>query len=472
MTAPATITHATTPNPPIPSELDTLAEGAATLGFEIVEIAGTLDAIDEDSRQQLHSLDALKRGAGQVADSNRSVEEAAAQVRDRALQSKETLSELVDEIRRNGPASQQLSEWVATLEQRIEDVTNMLAEVRKSNEIVTSIAGQVNILAINAKIEAARAGDAGRGFAVVAEEVNLLSNRTSAAAQRISGQVNNLATWIDRLTVETHSNLDVANQVHAGASRTETAVGNVQTSIDQTHQDATRITDFARTVRESSAGFAPAFAMIGEGAADNATRIKQTRERLNDLVGISEKMVQDTVSIGGVSKDAPFIERVSADAKALGHLLEQAIAGGEITEAELFSRDYRPIPGTDPVQLLAPCTSITDRHFPSVQEAAVEFDNRVIFCAAVDTNGYLPTHIAKFSQKQRKDPVWNAANSRNRRIFDDRVGLKAGRNTEPFLLQVYRRDMGGGSFRMMKDLSAPIFVNGRHWGGLRLAYTL
>ncbi len=56
-------------------------------------------------------------------------------------------------------------------------------------------------------------------------------------------------------------------------------------------------------------------------------------------------------------------------------------------------------------------------------------------------------------------------------MFDDRVGLKAGRNTQPFLLQVYRRDMGGGKFVMMKDLSAPIIVDGSHWGGLRVAYT-
>ena len=68
--------------------------------------------------------------------------------------------------------------------------------------------------------------------------------------------------------------------------------------------------------------------------------------------------------------------------------------------------------------------------------------------------------------------MWNAANSRNRRIFDDRVGLHAGRNTAPFLLQVYRRDMGGGNFALMKDLSAPIFVRGQHWGGVRLGYRL
>jgi methyl-accepting chemotaxis protein len=89
----------------------------------------------------------------------------------------------------------------------------------------------------------------------------------------------------------------------------------------------------------------------------------------------------------------------------------------------------------------------------------------------VAVNGYLPTHNHRFSQPQRRgDPVWNAAHCRNRRIFDDRVGLAAGRSTRPFLLQSCRRDMGGGNFALMKDVSAPIFVQRRHWGGLRLAY--
>ena len=76
----------------------------------------------------------------------------------------------------------------------------------------------------------------------------------------------------------------------------------------------------------------------------------------------------------------------------------------------------------------------------------------------------------KFSAPQGHDPVWNAANCRNRRIFSDRVGLKSGQSRAPFLLQVYRRDMGGGAYVTMKDISAPIRVRGRHWGGLRIGY--
>jgi methyl-accepting chemotaxis protein len=93
-----------------------------------------------------------------------------------------------------------------------------------------------------------------------------------------------------------------------------------------------------------------------------------------------------------------------------------------------------------------------------------------VFCAAVDRNGYLPTHNLKFSKQQGSDPVWNNANCRNRRIFNDPVGLRSGANRESFVIQLYRRDMGGGQFIMMKDVSAPIWIKNRHWGGFRMGY--
>jgi methyl-accepting chemotaxis protein len=120
---------------------------------------------------------------------------------------------------------------------------------------------------------------------------------------------------------------------------------------------------------------------------------------------------------------------------------------------------------------VARVTAFTDRALPAVQEPLLSLDARVAFCAAVDNNGYLPTHNLKFSKPQGADPVWNAANCRNRRLFNDRTGLAAGRSTAPFLLQTYRRDMGGGKFVLMKDASAPIHVEGRHWGGFRMGYT-
>ena len=148
---------------------------------------------------------------------------------------------------------------------------------------------------------------------------------------------------------------------------------------------------------------------------------------------------------------------------------EEIIASGRISQAELFSNDYEQIEGVEPAQYRTPFVSLTDQLLPPILESALDLPG-VVFCAAVTREGFLPTHNKKFSRKPGGDPVWNAANARNRRFFTDRVGLAAGRSTSDCLTQAYRRDMGGGVYVTMKDVSAPIYVKGAHWGGLRIGY--
>ena len=96
---------------------------------------------------------------------------------------------------------------------------------------------------------------------------------------------------------------------------------------------------------------------------------------------------------------------------------------------------------------------------------------KIVLCCASDRNGYIPTHNRQYCQPQRPhDVLWNTAHARWRRLFTDRTALGSSRNTRPFLLQTYRRDMGGGHLVVMKEAAAPITVNGRHWGGVRLAF--
>jgi methyl-accepting chemotaxis protein len=151
--------------------------------------------------------------------------------------------------------------------------------------------------------------------------------------------------------------------------------------------------------------------------------------------------------------------------------LAAALDNGEIRVADLFDENYRLVEGSNPAQHLTRFTAFTDRVLPPIQEPFADRDPRIAFAISTDRNGYIPTHMLRVSKPQGADPVWNAANCRNRRIFNDRTGLLCGQNTEPFVLQTYRRDMGGGRFVMMKDVSAPIWVRGRHWGGFRIGYT-
>jgi len=159
---------------------------------------------------------------------------------------------------------------------------------------------------------------------------------------------------------------------------------------------------------------------------------------------------------------------VVARAAMISSLFEKALASGTIAEADLFDVNYVPIPGTNPQQFRNRALDFLEANLPAIQEPILNLDTAIVFSAAVDHNGYLPVHNKKYSAPQGSDPVWNNANSRNRRIFDDTTGLLAGRNTSESYSQTYPRDLGGGRIELIKDISAPIFARGKHWGGLRM----
>jgi methyl-accepting chemotaxis protein len=184
----------------------------------------------------------------------------------------------------------------------------------------------------------------------------------------------------------------------------------------------------------------------------------------------SEEMVQASVEAGGSAAESRLIATAQEVAAQVAQAFEGGLARGALTEAELFSRRSTPIPHTDPEQVTAPFTAFTDAVLPEIREPVVQLDPGIVFCAAVNADGCLPTHNARFSRPPGDDPVWNAAHRRNRRVFDDRVERKAGRTTRFFPMRTYRRDTGGGDFALMRDVSSPIFVRGRHGGGPRLAF--
>ncbi len=169
--------------------------------------------------------------------------------------------------------------------------------------------------------------------------------------------------------------------------------------------------------------------------------------------------------------DQKIISLVQTNAALVSKRFKRAVEDGEISIEDLFDTDYQPVEGSNPEQHLVRYLEFTDKVLPEFQEPLVDADPRIVFAACVDMNGYLPTHNLKYNQPQRPDdPVWNAANCRNRRIFTDRTGKAAGANKQPYLIQSYLRDMGGGRFVLMQDLTAPIKVGDRQWGNLRIGY--
>jgi methyl-accepting chemotaxis protein len=161
-----------------------------------------------------------------------------------------------------------------------------------------------------------------------------------------------------------------------------------------------------------------------------------------------------------------IVQAATLAARRIGKLFEESIAAGRISEAALFDRHYQAIPHTNPAKHSTQFDAFTDRVLPEIQEALLEAMPQLAYAGAVDNNGYFPTHNKKFSRPLTGDYDTDLVNNRTKRIFSDRTGKRCGSNTKPFLLQTYKRDTG----EVMHDLSVPIYVGGKHWGGFRVGY--
>lgn len=170
-------------------------------------------------------------------------------------------------------------------------------------------------------------------------------------------------------------------------------------------------------------------------------------------------------------ENGEFIELATSAAAKIAAAMEEMVARRMLCAADLFDNCYVPIEDTNPVQYRTRFLDALDDLLPGILEPLLASDHRMAFCAAVDRNGYLPVHNRVYSRPQRPgDVAWNTANSRNRRIFDDRAGLAAARNVRPYLIQSYPRDMGNGVVVMMREVDVPIRILGKHWGAVRTAY--
>jgi hypothetical protein len=164
--------------------------------------------------------------------------------------------------------------------------------------------------------------------------------------------------------------------------------------------------------------------------------------------------------------------RVSASigARQFGDVLDAAIDGGALTVNDVFDRQYVPIKGYD----WGDKPKFHTRYDSVIEPAVLVFQDKFleqqdfVYAVGVDENGYLPTHNTRFQQPLTGNPAKDLAGNRTKRLFNDPVGITAAKNVEPGHLQRYARDTG----EIMWDVSSPIYVKGKHWGGFRVGVSM
>lgn len=429
-----------------------LQERTSGLGREAAEVRGVLDDTLGTVQRQAQAIDALAHSLQDIGQAQRAIEHETAGSRaavDRARQA------------------------VAEVGREVGTIVQTLREVSAAADDITRIALQTRLVAFNASVEAGRAGEAGRGFGVVAGAVKDLAGSVETSAKTIMATIARLGERIEALEREIR---DDAAHPAAGAAHTSAPPAAAHTSafhraLAEVQAGVARIGQAAHGSMAVSSAMQPQMDAVQRDAQASAAALVQAQARSESVLRVSEQLMELVAGCGVRTEDTPYLEAAQATARRIGALFEQALAEGRIRRDELFDEAYQPIAGSNPAQHAARFNAFTDAVLPAVQEPVLQLSDKVVFCIAADRNGYISTHNRAYCQPQRPhDPVWNAAHSRWRRIFNDRTGLASARNTQPFLLQTYRRDMGGGRFVFLKEAAAPIVVGGEHWGGLRLAW--
>lgn len=440
------------------------------LAVEMADVAGDVQRVSQLVDGQAERFGDLRQSTGTIVTSNQRIAEKAALTLEKAATARREVATSSGEIDKALATINGLVDSVRAISSQIAIFEAAMTRIRRVADNIGGIARQTNLLALNATIEAARAGVAGRGFAVVAGEVKVLSKQTSEATAEIGATISELSGELRRLLAHSGEGVSRAELVGQSATVIGRAMGMVGDAVTDVNDNVSQIAEETRDIADRCDSFAETVTGLVDSVEESSKALQSASDRTDKILGLGERIMVMTASSGFETIDTKFIHKAIEVAGQIEARFAAAIAAREITAADLFDKNLVPIPGTDPQQYMTRYIKFLDRALPPLCDPILKLDERVVFCACTDHNLLIPTHNPQFCRPHAADPIWNAAHGRNRRIYKDKTAIAVSRNTKPFLLQTYRRDMGGGVFALMKDASAPIRVDGRLWGGLRVCY--
>ena len=446
--------------------VETLSGSADKSAISAAQVSHAADQLKNRLDRQVSETAQMAEYAGQITESVRESAQQATDAATMALQNRQVSVEGRDAL------TSAINSVRAVHEQSSENLRLIQELNEKSNKIqgvtttIQGIAEQTNLLALNAAIEAARAGDQGRGFAVVADEVRQLAGRTAQATGEVAETLQEIRSDTSLIVSRIE---DLAKSVESGLESVESVgerLDQIRDQSDRVQQQVARIAEIDQNNEQSLQQVSSAIETVRDQITESDTSVASLAQQAATLMELAEEANAAFALNSDESYHRFFYDQARQGADRIGKLFEKAVRDGQLAESALFDKQRTPIPKTDPQKYSSSFDRFTDQQLPTVQEAVKGAHPSMVFAIAAAPDGYVPTHNRDFAHAPTGDPKVDLVKSRSKRLFNDRTGARCGSHTQNMLLQTYRRDTG----EVMHDLSVPIYVNGKHWGGFRLGY--